>query len=337
MTTVSAIIVNWNGKDDTAACVQSLIAQQEPGLEIIVSDNGSTDGSIEHLKNNFPQVRLLQNGRNLGFGAAVNRGLAVANGNHLIFLNNDLILKPGSIRELVRFLEVHPEAGAAVPKILYCEKPDAINSFGVRIHYTGIACPHRLDEKDDAALAPQETACGGIFMLRREVYETVGGFDEDLFLYHEDHDLSWRLRLAGWKLMVNPDAVFYHHYRFNKGVRKFYYSEKNRLHLLLKHLEWKTLFLILPSLGMVETAQWAHSIGNGWFFLKLKSYLELTLLLPRILKKRRRIQANRKVSDAEITRLHEGALAVSGVRHPLLDHVLSPLLAVCWRWIRPRV
>ncbi len=337
MPKISAIIVNWNGKDDTAACVRSLLKQEVPELEIIVSDNGSTDGSIEHIQSEFPSVVLLENGANLGFGAAVNRGLAVAKGDHLIFLNNDLILAPESIGELSRFLEDHPEAGAAVPKILYCEKPDAINSFGVRIHYTGIACPHRLDEKDDDGLAPEETACGGIFMLRREVYESVGGFDEDLFLYHEDHDLSWRLRLAGWKILVDPDAVFYHHYRFNKGVRKFYYSEKNRLHLLFKHLRWKTLLLIFPSLAIVELAQWVHSLGNGWFFLKIKSYLELAALSPRILKKRKQIQASRKVSDAEIARLYEGNLAISGMRHPILDHVLSPLLAVCWRWIRPRV
>ena len=87
------------------------------------------------------------------------------------------------------------------------------------------------DETDPNNLEPTETACGGIFMFRREIYEKVGAFDPDLFLYHEDHDLSWRIRLFGWKMRTTPKAEIYHHYHFNKGVFKYYSSEKNRLFL----------------------------------------------------------------------------------------------------------
>jgi len=335
MKKVSAIIVNWNGKNETADCIQSLLDQDYPDVEIIVSDNGSTDGSAQFLWERFAtSIRLLENGRNLGFGTAVNRGLEAAKGDYLIFLNNDLVLESNSIRELVALLESDDGIGAAVPKILYYEKRDIINSFGVLIHYSGIACPNKIDQTDDPGLRLVETACGGIFMFPRKVYETIGGFDEDLFLYHEDHDLSWRIRLAGWKIMATPKSILYHHYKFNKGTRKFYHSEKNRLYILIKNLEWKTLILIFPALMMVELAQWVHAVLHGWLILKLKSYFELTALLPRILKKRRAIQASRKIPDREIIRLYQGRLSVAGMNHPLMENFLSPILNAYWSLVR---
>lgn len=334
MKKVSAIIVNWNGRDVTSDCIRSLLAQDYSNLEIIVSDNGSTDGSNELIRKEFPSVRQVENGCNLGFGTAVNRGFEAASGDHLIFLNNDLVLDSDSIGELVALLESDAAIGAVVPKILYVEKPDTLNSFGVLVHYSGMACPKGIDTRDSPNLRIIETACGGIFMLKREVYERVGGFDEDFFLYHEDHDFSWRIRLDGWKIMVTPKAAFRHHYHFSKGVRKFYSSEKNRLLLLLKNFEWKTLLIISPALLAVELAQWVHALMNGWFFLKIKSYFEIIGLIPKIIKKRRDICALRKVSDREITRLHEGILAIGGVKNPLLDKVLSPILNGYWKLIR---
>jgi GT2 family glycosyltransferase len=335
MKKVSAIIVNWNGKNDTADCIQSLLDQDHPNVEIIVSDNGSTDGSIEFLREQFStSIRLLENGQNLGFGTAVNRGFKAAVGDYLIFLNNDLILEPNSISELTALLESDDGIGAVVPKILYYEKRNTLNSYGVLIHYTGIACPNKLDQTDDPDLELTETACGGIFMFPRKVYEATDGFDEDLFLYHEDHDLSWRIRLQGWKIRVTPRAVLYHHYKFNKGIRKFYYSEKNRLHIMIKNLEIKTLTLIFPALLIVESAQWIHSILHGWLRLKIKSYWELAALLPRILKKRKMIQAHRKISDREVVRLYQGRLVVAGLNHPLMKNFLSPLLNAYWALIR---
>ena len=334
MKKITAIIVNWNDKDVIVECIQSLLDQDKNEIDIIISDNGSKDGSIELIRARFPSITIIENGENLGFGSALNRGLAVAKGDYLLFLNSDLKLNPMCVGELVKLLESDSNTGGAIPKILYINQKNTINSLGVLINYTGIAYPNLLGQKDPGWEKPFESACGGIFMLRKEVYETVGGFDEDLFLYHEDHDLSWRIRLAGWSLQVAPQAIMYHHYKFNKGVLKYYSSEKNRLYLLLKNMEIKTLALISPALIIVEFSQWFHASIHKWFLLKMKSYIEILILLPRILAKRKKQKHLRKVSDKEITRIYQGSLAVSGIKNPLLNYLLSPMLNVYWKMIR---
>ena len=342
MKKVSAIIVNWNGKDILSKCLQSLLKQEYENIEVWVSDNGSEDGSQAMLKKLYPSVHLVENGENLGFGSALNRALVKAKGDYFLFLNNDLELASDCVGQLVALLESDKKIGAAIPKILYYRDTQAsstndsaaINSFGVIVNYTGVAYPNLIGQQDEGDLPVTETACGGIFMFRREVYEQVGGFDEDLFLYHEDHDLSWRIRLGGWKLMVTPKSVCSHHYDFNKGVQKFYRSEKNRLHILLKNMESKTLILISPALIILELAQIVHALMHGWLRLKVKSYFEILGQCPKIVRKRRKIRSLRKVSDKEITRLYQGTIAVSGMKNPLVDYILSPLLSAYWKLIR---
>ena len=325
MKKVSVIIVNWNGKDVLSGCLRSLSGQDYDNFEVLVVDNGSEDGSQALVKNEFLSVKLIENEENLGFGPAVNKGFEQAEGDYLLFLNNDLVLQPDCIRQLAVLLDSDSTVGAAIPKILYYPDDDSLKEAAI------------IGQLDDPSLSLTESACGGIFMFPRKVYEEVGGFDEDLFLYHEDHDLSWRIRMMGWKLLVTPDSVCNHHYNFNKGVLKFYRSEKNRLHILLKNFECKTLWLIAPAVVLVELAQIVHSIFHGWFFLKLKSYLEIAEQSIKISRKRRKIQSTRKVADKEIIKLYQATIAVTGLKNPLVDYCLNPILRVYWvvirRWI----
>ncbi|MEK9628484.1 MAG: glycosyltransferase family 2 protein [Nitrospinota bacterium] len=342
MKKISAIVVNWNGKDVLSGCLRSLLDQDYKDLEILVVDNGSEDGSQDFIKNEFPSVVLIENKENLGFGPAVNKGFQQASGDYFIFLNNDLALQPDCLRQLKELLDSDSTIGAAIPKILYYSDAEnnssgegvRINSYGVLINYTGIACPNLIDQVDRPDLPLTESACGGIFMIPRNVYENVGGFDDELFLYHEDHDLSWRIRMMGWKLMVTPKSICSHHYNFNKGVLKFYRSEKNRLHILLKNFECKTLWLIAPAIFLVEISQIIHSLFHGWFGLKLKSYMETLAEFVKISRKRRRIQSTRKVADKEIVRLYQDTIAVSGLKNPLVDYFLNPILKIYWFCIR---
>ena len=119
MKKTTAIVVNWNDKDVIGECIQSILNQDRSEIDIIVSDNGSNDDSINFIRERFPSVQIIRNGKNLGFGSAVNRGLSVAKGDYLIFLNSDLILDPKCIGALAMFLDADSSVGGAIPKILY--------------------------------------------------------------------------------------------------------------------------------------------------------------------------------------------------------------------------
>jgi hypothetical protein len=330
---VSVIVVNWNGKEYLGDCFTSLSLQTHSPLEFIMVDNGSVDESVECVKERFPQVKVIENASNLGFGAAVNAGLKRAKGEYILFLNNDLYLKKDCIEEMLK-LFITERCGAVVPKILLFKERDTINSFGVVVNFLGLAYPKYIWLRDRQDMKVEETACGGIFLLRKDFMDKLGGFDEDFFMYHEDHDLSWRIRLQGERLLVNPKAVLYHKYQFSRNPDKFYYSEKNRLQLLLKNYSLKTLLLISPALIMVELAEICFSLTSGWFWKKIGSYGEILSSLPRLREKRKIIQKERRVSDQEIVKLFGGELKISGVNHFLLDKVLNPFLSFYWGLIR---
>lgn len=330
---VTVIVVNWNGKQHLEDCFSSLLKQDYPALEIIMVDNASNDGSVNFMKEKFPAVQVIQNKTNIGFGSAVNKGISIGKGEYFLFLNNDLFLEPDCISELVKTLE-KPDVGGAIPKILFFDKRDTINSFGVDVNYVGIACPRYIYEKDSKFLKEEEVPCGGIFIFHRNSIEKLRGFDESIFFYHEDHDLSWRIRLTGKKLIANPKAVIYHKYHFSRNKDKFYYSEKNRLYLLLKNYSLKSLVLISPAILLVEIAEIFFALAQGWFFKKIKSYFEILFLLPVIFKNRSFVQKIRMVPDKDIVKIFQGKLVVGGIKHPLLDNFLSPVVNLYWKLVK---
>lgn len=330
---VSIIVVNFNGKEYLEDGLNSLAKQSHPYCQVILVDNASTDGSVEYVRSNFPWVGVIENGENLGFGRAVNEGLAQAKGQYVLFLNDDLQLHEYCVEKLLVTVK-EAGVGGAVPKILFFERPDEINSFGVALNYLGLAWPNRFQLANNPELVPGETAVGGIFLAPRLLLEEVGGFDPSMFLYHEDSDLSWRIRLQGLKLLVNPEAVMYHRYHFSKNPDKFYHSEKNRIVMLVKNYSGRSLLLLLPALVGLELAELIFAFRMGWLKKKLKSYLEIGASLREILSRRRQIQRTRRVSDREIVSLFSSRLASPGVKNWAIPWLVSPLISAYWKVVR---
>ncbi|MEM8960158.1 MAG: glycosyltransferase family 2 protein [Acidobacteriota bacterium] len=218
---ISTIIVSHNCLEHVGHALSVLATQRTEVDEVIVVDNASTDGTPEHIRREFPWVRLEAHDDNPGFGAANNRGAAVARGDRLLLLNPDAWPTPGAITTLATALDRHPRAALTAPQLLY---PDGSPQFAwcpttgvigeavqkLRNHFEGQWWNHRL-LAPALRMADPGWFSGACLLVRREAFEAVGGFDEAIFLYFEDVDLCLRLRQAGWRLRSVPDARVHHH------------------------------------------------------------------------------------------------------------------------------
>ncbi|RME86108.1 MAG: glycosyltransferase family 2 protein [Caldilineae bacterium] len=250
MLSASVIIANWNGAHHLRVCLDSLRRQTHQDFEVIVVDNGSTDGSVEMVQKEYPEVHLLALDDNYGFIVACNRGAQFARGEVLVMLNNDTEVEPQWLEALCRALEQHPEAGSAASKMLLFERRDTLHSAGDMLGPDFMPMNRGVWEIDqgqyDADLyifGP----CGGAAAYRRELWEQLGGFDERLFMYLEDVDLAWRAQRAGWKSIFVPEARVYHHLSATGGgTIASYYVGRNTILLHRRYLGGRDWLKALP-------------------------------------------------------------------------------------------
>lgn len=323
---ISVIIVNYNGMHLTKACVDSLKKQTHRDFEIIVVDNNSSKDNLEEFENKYTDVRLIRNKKNEGFGAGVNLGAKYARGEYIFFLNNDIEVKKDCLEVFAK--EKKP---VMVPKILFHQKKSHVNSFGIIVNYLGLNLPRHINRKNEN-FKEKETAAAGIMCLKKSTFKEVGGFDKDFFLYHEDSDISWRLRMMGYKLHLINDAVIYHKYHFSISTDKLYNSEINRLRLLLKNYRIKTLVLLSPMLLLLEVSQWFYALMHGWLGKKLGMYFNIDY--KKLFKKRKILQNKRKITDRELTSLFVPGIKFELVKSPAIKYFLSPVSVFYWNIIR---
>lgn len=211
---ISALVVSYETRDLLAATLGRLLALPDPPDEVIVADNGSRDGSPEMVAAEFPRVRLLPLGENLGFGAANNRAAAAARGDQLLLLNSDAWPLPGALTRLGAALDRAPRLALAAPLLRY---PDGAPQFhwAPATGVVGEALQKLRNPFERWSWIHRLRGPGGWFtaagaLVRRAAFEAVGGFDEGFFLYFEDVDLCVRLRAAGWRLRTVPEATVIH-------------------------------------------------------------------------------------------------------------------------------
>jgi len=236
---VAVIVLNWNGRDDTFACLESLRQLNHPNYEIIVVDNGSTDGSVEAVQASFPDVTILETGANLGFAEGNNVGLrhALTHGaDYVLLLNNDTEVAPDFISLLVDAIEATPQAGVAGPTIYYFDRPATIWSAGGAIDWRrGDSRMMGLDEVDEGqynAIREVGFVTGCALLTRREVIENVGMLDPRFFLYYEEIEWCVRAAHAGYKILHVPQARVWHKIapaRQAASPHIHYYMTRNRM------------------------------------------------------------------------------------------------------------
>ena len=236
----SVIILVWNGAAYVTDCLNAVLSQDYADLEIIVVDNGSTDGSADMVAEQFPQVQLIRNERNLGFSAGNNVGLRAATGDVMVLLNQDTVVQPGWLSALANALSAEPDIGIAGGKALY---PNGdiqhagghVNERGEGKHYGY----RQGDAEQFNHIRDVDYVTGASLAITRQTFETIGGLDEGFTpAYFEDVDWCYRARKAGFRVGYVPQAVFIHKEAStsaDKSYEGMYLPNRNRLRFVLKH------------------------------------------------------------------------------------------------------
>jgi GT2 family glycosyltransferase len=283
--------------------------------EVLVVDNASSDGSAaiaERLAAEDGSLRLLRSDTNRGYAGAVNVALAEARGEYLAVLNMDVVVSEGWLEPLVAFLESNPGTGAVCPLIVLESDPARINAAGQNIHPTGLGFNRWLAKPvERAGRDPLRVSGlhGAALVVRRELLERIGGWDDSGFLYHEDVELSWLLRLAGKDIHCVPASTVSHDYHLTMSPHKLFLLERNRWKMLLANLRRSTLLALSPLLAVSELMMWGYCLLRGPSFMraKLDGYRWLNGQRERIGERRRFVESLRRRSDWGVLRgLHWG-------------------------------
>jgi GT2 family glycosyltransferase len=320
----SAIVLNYNGRGFVCEAVQSLLDQDLPGLEVIVVDNASSDGSADEVERVFgSRVRLLRAPRNLGFGAGNNLGIREARGRHVILLNNDAVAAPAFARELVAAAEADPRVGMVAARVLDHARRDVIDTVGHLLYPDGLNRGRGRLEADRGQYDGCTTALfpsGAAALYTRRMLDEIGLFDERFFLYGDDAELGLRGRVAGWACALAPRAVAYHHYSRSSGAYsslKAFYVERNRVLVLLKLFPFRLVAVSpLYSAARLALQAWGALLGRGaagrlagdrgglhLVGVTLGAYLSALWALPAVLRERWRARRIRRLGAREFMAL----------------------------------
>jgi GT2 family glycosyltransferase len=313
---VSIIILNYNGKKFLGEnclyrCVSSVLNSDYPNFEVIFFDNGSRDDSVKFIKENFSannKLKIIASPKNYGYSAGNNIALRYAKGKYVVLLNNDVEVKSNWLRELIEVMEADPTIAIAQSKILSFDGV-TIQTAGNVLDITLSTYHVGFGEKDNGQydrIFEITFASGAALIVRRSLIEKIGMFDPNYFFYHDDCDLCWRARLAGFKIVSVPSSIVYHK---GKGTSISTFTEHqhfllllaSRIGLLIKNPELKTILKLAPIVGISISMDVLGMILKGDFKTPLKLFLWTLRNLGHNLKYRIIVQRQiRKVNDEEV-------------------------------------
>jgi GT2 family glycosyltransferase len=329
---VTVVVPNWNGERFLSTCLGSLRRQTYGDFETVLVDNGSSDGSVAFVEENFPEVRIVRLPHNGGFTAAVNAGIGASEAEYVVLLNNDTEVEQRWLEALVRAADEHPEAGLFASKLVDFRDRRLLDGAGDALRKTGL--PYRIGHGEiDRGQFEEEAlvfgACAGGALYRRRLFDEVGVFDGDFFSNCEDGDLSFRAQLAGYRCLYVPDAVVYHMGSASTGGKRSATNTRlgtqNGINLLVKNLPASLVWRILPSVVAGHLYRLATTSLSPEI---LKAYLSglagALRLLPKMLRKRKEIQGRRRVSDGYVYQLlRESSRVVAQSRRRRIRDQLS--------------
>jgi GT2 family glycosyltransferase len=326
---VSIIIPHFNGKEVLTNCLNSIVRNGFKDYEIIVVDNGSTDGSQDLIRNEFKNVALIENEVNKGYAGGCNSGISKSEGKYILFLNNDVEVAENFLEEMYIAIDSDEHVGLVQPKLLSMQKKthfDYSGGAGGEIDIFGFPFARGRVfvelEKDESQYDDMTNeifwASGTAVLVRKSLLDIIGFFDEDFFAHMEEIDLNWRAQLVGYKSIVTLNTFLYHYSGYTlpaENPRKMYLNHRNNLIMILKNYSFLTLLWVFPIRLLLElialtyaivsrNKNWAIGVINGVFFV-FKNF-------GSIWRKHLKIQNLRTISDSEIMRnMYKGSVALT--------------------------
>jgi len=313
-TTVSGVIVTYNGGSKVVRCIEALRAQSVPFAEIIVVDNASTDGSPAVIRSQYPDVRLVELPENRGPSASRNESLGIATGDLVLWIDNDIYADRDCLEKLLAARQLDP-AELVVPRIVLIPEETTVQADGGEAHFIGTLTLRNgftpIDRTRDFGRSRIGASPSGCMLMDRRVATSVGGFDDSYFFYFEDFEFSLRTRILGHRILCEPAAVVRHDRGTGnpglafRGSGKYpperaFLLMRNRLRILLTHYAMRTLLLLAPALFLYEFATFTLAVTRGWTRAWLRAWGWLFENRPAICERRRWIQSRRQVPDRDI-------------------------------------
>jgi GT2 family glycosyltransferase len=310
---VTVVVVTWQGRHLLGPCLDSL-RDQTADHGVLVVDNASTDGTAEFVTRSYPEVALVVAPRNEGFAGGVARALESVTTPFLALLNNDATADAGWLAALLAHADAHPEAAAVTSRLLLTEPAGVLNNAGVLLLDTGYGADRGLGEPATAYPDPGEVfgLSGGAALLRTDVVRNVGGMPERFFLYYEDTDLSWRLRLAGWTVRYEPRAVVHHAHSAtaDQSSESFaFHNERNRLLALVRCAPaglaaWAVSRFLVTTASLTVRRLAGSAVPDVAVFrpaVRLRAFGSFLRLLPWALRARRGILHSARLRPRDVT------------------------------------
>ncbi|MCW4034306.1 MAG: glycosyltransferase family 2 protein [Candidatus Bathyarchaeota archaeon] len=306
---VSAVIVNFNGQDYLRQCLDTILNTTYSNFEVVIVDNASTDQSLAEIESfvSDSRIKVVKNQQNVGHAKGCNVGAKVAKGDYLVFLDSDIEFEQKSwLSELVNVMENDPTVGIAQAKIVLAQNKQKLEYVCLNLDALGSwSATYGFDQsmfKTDFELMAASSGC---CIIRKQVFDQIGGFDDDYFIYDDDTDLSFRVRLLGYRVMFVSSSVVVHRGGVLRGVSgmMLFHSSKNRFYTLLKNYELKNVwwrFPLLTFFTLMVSATFFVTKQHQEAKASLKGVINPVAELPKIWKKRLTVQRNRRVTDSEL-------------------------------------
>lgn len=343
------ILVNYKSYAERflSECRDSLREQSYANLNVYIVDNAGTEETRQYLTSAYPEAEVIRR-RDGNYAAANNAGIKKAREDgcvYFVIANMDTYFAPTWLEELIKKVDSEKNIGIAQSRILLYprnkeeqERP-LINSLGNIINYLGFGFTNGYGEPDDQVNDDIEIngyASGCSLVFKKEVIEDIGDYDEDYWMYHDDMEMGWRTRLAGWRIVLASGSICYHKYSFKRSVRMLYYMERNRYLVAFHYYRLPTLLLLTPAFLTMEAGMIIYSIPGGWLGTKIKAdiyFLDLRNWV-KIFKKRREIVELRRIKEVDVISSFSGRVLFQEIDNPVLKYIANPIFDFYWAGVK---